>query len=237
MRVQSRVPLALFWFVVAQNRLSCEKGIMKRGPGSQGKRLRWIIASLAFLISLSSGAGFLAGEIGPKPETGFLAPHAVAKGLIVPINIRAGPRPDAVLFVERITQEYKRYGFFRIGLLPQVAAEGMTLEIREISRAREVLVELSSFVPKSINPSEVPVRGFTVRVSGQSTPLIRAASMKIGPGEWELRDGVFAKQDSPPIRFEDASLQVAGAGVGRICCHAGDKGVACDLFAVPSLRP
>jgi hypothetical protein len=53
------------------------------------------------------------------------------KRATIPIFVREQPRPVLIIRIDSIFKDYQRKGFFRIGLLPQWVAEGVTLEFRE----------------------------------------------------------------------------------------------------------
>jgi hypothetical protein len=161
----------------------------------------------------------------------------IAKGVIMPLHAGQDQKPVAVVRIERIVKEYQRHGFFRIGLLPQVVAEGLTLELREGSRATEILGELPFCLLKVISRGAAPVRGFTIRTPNQSIPLLQAAYLSLGAGEWRLRDGTLARPGVAPIRFTEATLQVTGPAAGRICCRSVGTPIAFNLFASEPPNP
>jgi hypothetical protein len=62
---------------------------------------------------------------------GQMLPGTKAKGMVMPVYVRGHSQAAAVLRIERISAEYQRKGFFRIGLLPQIVAEGVSIELRQ----------------------------------------------------------------------------------------------------------
>lgn len=141
-------------------------------------------------------------------------------------------KPVAVVRVERICREYKRHGFFRIGLLPQVIAEGVIFEVRRPDQMTNVLRELPSRLFAIHNEGAVEIRGMTLRSEGDLTPLLYARSLLFNQaGHWQLRDGILSKAGMAPIPFARATLEPTGPATGRFCCATANSTVTLNLFS------
>lgn len=167
------------------------------------------------------------GVVGVGAQTG-----SRARGAILPIYLDREPTPAAVVRVDEIYTQYQRRGFFRIGLLPQLVAKGVTLELGQTAQMTNAL---RTFRPQlfAVHGSDPFLCcGIKVRRQNDSRLLLQAQSLKFNDqGQWELTDG-----NLHGLHFDRATLQPTGPSAGRVVCQTEHQTSARNLFE-PTANP
>ena len=91
---------------------------------------------------------------------------------------RQGP-PVAVLRIERLSTEYEKRGFFRVGLLPKVVFTGVAVELDSIERLPAALANLQRVIERSRQGHQWEMR--LVRVTVRNGPANILAIGRVAP--------------------------------------------------------
>jgi len=138
-------------------------------------------------------------------------------GVTYPFYAPGGSEPAVLIHVERVHKDYQRRGFFRIGALPMVAADTVTVRIAQPDHALTALAKFDARLRQTGQVKAVEWRQVDFIFGSESTPRLRAARMQVSRGQtWELLDGVRLSTSTNEIRFARAVLHVAGERAGQI---------------------
>lgn len=139
-------------------------------------------------------------------------------GLKMPFYGARGGTPVAVVHVQRFRKEFDRKGFYRIGMMPLLIAEDVTIEVWREAEFREVLGEIKTILgPSSTQGARVEMRRVTFRFPNESTPRLTADSARFKPdGAWDLRGSIQFTAGSESLRARHGRLTVTGAEAGRL---------------------
>lgn len=205
------------------------------GPFRQRVVLSLIVAAVVFI-----GSGLSAREP-TNSGSGFLSPRTIAKGVMIPIFVEQDAKSVGILRVDRVFTEYQRKGLFRIGLLPQIVAEGVTVEFRQPDQIANVLGAIRSRLFATHYEAAAELRRIVIQADSGSAPLLQARSVRFDEaGRWQLRDGLISKPGTNPIRFTRAVLQPTGPLAGHIRYESRASTASLNLFSaalVPNSDP
>lgn len=165
-------------------------------------------------------------------DTGFLSPQAVARKVILPLYAKGEAEPAIVVRASRVSREFQRHGFFRLGLAPQTVMIDLSIEVRDAPRARELLRDVVSRVSSESGKGPVLVRGIAICLPGQSAPVVKASGLDFASGVWRLRAGTLTLSGKDSTEFSDAILNVTGPNVGRLTLAADVGPRVIDLFEI-----
>ncbi len=141
----------------------------------------------------------------------------LAKGLTAPIFVPPDPHPAAVLTIGSISREYARHGYFRIGALPELVIDSVTLEIRNPSVIGRILDALNERSLPHLPDKWVRIRNVCLKAGYGSRSIIVAAEIrKLGRLRWRFVDGVVSNDGTNFHTFDEASLSVSGPGFGQL---------------------
>src|SRR5688572_18044946 len=145
-------------------------------------------------------------------------------GVTYPFYAPGGSEPAVLIHVERVHKDYQRRGFFRIGALPMVAADTVTVRIAQPDHALTALAKLDARLRQIGQVKAVEWRRVDFIFGSESTPRLRATRMQVSRGQtWEFLDGVRLNTLTNEIRFARAILHVAGARAGQITARTENE--------------
>src|SRR5690242_15914382 len=132
------------------------------------------------------------------------------KNAAVAFYVGEEQEPAAVLRVRQIHRDYQRKGFFRIGLLPMAAFEGVRVEIYHPESAASSLVQCHEWL-NSRSGGRLELRDVRLAVIGHTTNwLACGVARPSADGRWELSEGVTFASDTRQIQAVNAVLQAVG---------------------------
>jgi hypothetical protein len=126
-----------------------------------------VITCLASLFSDES-FDFLALPVRAEGTSG------IAKGVVIPIHREGQSEAALVVRIDRIYREYQRMGFFRIGVLPKVIAEGVKFEFRNTSDLVQSLRQARASLFEVHHASAMELRNVAFKVGKSDTPFLQA---------------------------------------------------------------
>ena len=199
---------------------STEEGVVLSLPSR-----RWrVFCSLAVL----------AGAMLLTARASLLDSPLELKGVTVPVYVDSRTEPAAILRADRIFTDYQRRGFFRIGVLPLLVFDRLTLEIREPARFAAVLSTVSGqFAIKDNVRKAVEGREFTLWLGGEQNGRVCARRVRVEDGTvWRLQDGSVDRPGTAAMAFRRATLIVTGARAGELSCETTNGTVQLQLLSL-----
>jgi hypothetical protein len=187
-----------------------------------------ITAWISFLLIL------LAGYSSAVAQSWFLNSQARATKALIAIYPDVGLRPIAIIRADQIYGDYQRRGFFRIGVLPMLVLDGLSLEICDTNQLSAALIRAGThFDCKGKASSAVEGRNFSLSFSGQTNGAVHAQTVRLASGtEWLLQDGTVDQPAAASISFRRASLAVAGPKAGELTYEATNGVVRIHLLSL-----
>jgi hypothetical protein len=166
-------------------------------------------------------------------------PNIEVRNAVAPIYLEARPEPAAILRADRVATEYQRRGFFRIGALPMLVMDGLSLEFLDSNRFSNVLSSASARL-SGAGEMKKPVEGRNLRVwfAPDTERRLTAQRVRLENGfTWRLHDGGIIQNGAVVIPFSEATLAVAGADIGELVCKSPAGVVHTNLLSVLSAKP
>ncbi len=146
----------------------------------------------------------------------------IAKGLNAPIFVAPHPHPVAILSIGTISKEYARHGFFRIGLLPELLIDSVTLEIRNSSEVSRILGTVQARSQPLLPQKGVRIQDVCIKVDYEGQRILVASQIRdLGKPRWQFADGVVSTDGTNFVTFDHASLSVGGTDFGQLVAVSG----------------
>ena len=160
-----------------------------------------------------------------------------ASGVVLAIYPEIGLQPLAILRADQLYEDYQRRGFFRIGALPMLVAEGLSVELCDTNQLSAALTQASTrFGVKAKKFKAVEGRGFSLSFSGQLKGVVHARTARLESStEWRLQEGTVEQPGSAAIAFRRATLAVAGPKAGELTYETATGPTSVHLLAL--IRP
>jgi hypothetical protein len=199
-----------------------------KDPSTLSKRARGMKVRIAvFLAFLALATLNRAGEV--------LPPGGGAKGVVVPLYVAGQAEPAAVLRIEKVYTDFQRRGFFRIGLLPMLVAEGVEVELRSQEHILAALKQVGDYLQRRGRATTLELRRVVIELPGRSAPRLEAGRVRFRPeGSWELAGGVRWRGASAEVQASSGTFCPAGDRAGQLLM-ATDNGPVEVRICNPSL--
>ena len=189
-------------------------------------RFPWVTIAAGLVIS-----SLVAEADSPGQAVGGVKSVAMKKA-VMPVYLDFSSPAVAVLRADRIYPTHQRWGYFRIGLLPMLACDGVTLEVCDAEKAAQALAELRDNLKSQANGTIVEMRQVAIRFTPETTPRLTAAVMHLQDhGQWQLSDVAF-QSGTNVVHAARALLQVSGEQAGRLTWQSAGGIISANLFAV-----
>jgi len=153
-------------------------------------------------------------------------------------------QPEAVITIRSARRGHRRQGFYRIGLLPALLVEDVTVEVRDPETVRDALQATEARLKALGHGSLLELRRIEVRLAGQSDTKLSAKSLLLGSSSvWQLRGDVRLETSMTVFASERAALTVTGRDAGRLDFETDGGKRTFNLFgpnrskSQPSTRP
>lgn len=117
----------------------------------------------------------------------------------------------ALLGIERIGTEYEQHGFFRIGLLPRVVLQDVTLDLRSTEGVTAMVERLQRLLSPD-RPTRAPfeLRGFAIRKGTNAAPLVEASFVRGGRNGIRFSNVTLRRADGNTLMLREARLTKGG---------------------------
>ncbi|MBI5772481.1 MAG: hypothetical protein HZA89_01915 [Verrucomicrobia bacterium] len=154
------------------------------------------------------------------------------RGAAIPIFLGTNSEPAAVIRVKNMGKDFRRMGFFRIGLLPMAVAEDVTVEFRRPEEMTNALSRAHNWFTPPGNPRVAELRRVVFLFpDSKITNRLEVARVRFAAkDEWQLLDGVLLRTPNQTTRGSSGTLRVAGGGAGLIRCNTDNGTAEFNLF-------
>ncbi|MGA2747791.1 MAG: hypothetical protein ABSG59_03365 [Verrucomicrobiota bacterium] len=170
--------------------------------------LKTIVCGAACLLFAQGQAQTLAELL----QNGYSLQHAV-----IPLYSETDRQLSTVVHVDKAFLDYQRKGFFRIGILPMGALEGVTFEVRNAASAPRTLHQLGRWLGGG-DGSRVELR--QVKFLYQTNSLEAGRVQVRSADRWDLFDGVRMVCGGAERRASRATLEISGQRAGQVVLDA-----------------
>jgi len=158
------------------------------------------------------------------------AADLVARGVVMVFYSANDAHQIALVRADRIFVDHQQMGFFRIGVLPFVAAENVWFDIRDAAETSKKLSSIHAQFARRGVDGPIELRNVSFSFPTETTPRLQAKIIRLrADGVWHVLDGVVADRDGR-THFIEATLQPAGSLAGRLSFQGGINSRTVDLF-------
>lgn len=163
----------------------------------------------------------------------WLSQNSVIKGAMVPVYFPGEPAPAAVLRLGRVSSDYERRGFFRIGLLPLVAVEDARIELMAGAKLTNALSRAHGWLEHFAAGRHLELRQVSLLFPPEKTPRLLAGRARLDrQGRWLLSGGITLRDGASQIQISQATLQATGAQTGWLTWETTNAPARVNLFSI-----
>jgi hypothetical protein len=161
----------------------------------------------------------------PSRERAEASPKTVAKGVLGPMFLSDDSlTPSAILRIERIFTDHQRKGFFKIGILPMLIAEGVVLDVEKPAKLQESLERIPPSMKRNHASGTIELRRVTIQLRSEPQASLRVGRMRPVDGlrAWQLFDPVW-RLGTNSVRAAQGELRLSehGSTELRLNCESG----------------
>jgi hypothetical protein len=184
--------------------------------------------------ALLVGAAFLLGlavfQVDLRGQSDLIPNHSKLKGVVLPVYLDFGSKPAALLRAKAIYPDHQRRAFFRIGVLPMLVAEDVTVEVCDPERAAAALAGLRDGLKPHAHGAAIELRRVAFQFPAEPAPRLKAATLRLQDnGQWQLLDFTLQSPTNAP-RIPRGRLQITGDHAGRVTWETAGGPAAFNLF-------
>jgi hypothetical protein len=167
--------------------------------------------SLSLLIGLLLVPSGLAQDLFPDPRVQL-------RNAVISVYPDSAAEPAAMIRAGRVFSDYQTRGFFRIGALPMLVLDRLSVELLQPEQLSKALRSLGEkFAVKNDSRKAVEGRDFCLWFSSRKDAQLRARRVRLESGTaWRLFDGALLRPGSDVIPFRQATLTIAGPNAGEL---------------------
>ena len=141
---------------------------------------------------------------------------AGVRGVKLDFYCDAQLEPVARVRIAQVSKAYERKGFFRIGALPIIAMDDVSIEIADCDLAISALAKVENWLC-SHDRHELELRHLKVRFGSSPTNLLESGrAVIVSAGEWQLTDQVRFSCGTNLWSAARATLQPSGPHAGQL---------------------
>ena len=154
------------------------------------------------------------------------------KGIGVPIYLKGHNKPSVIIRIESMRPDHERRGFFRIGVLPIVVADGVRLEVLDPGHGAEALSGAANWLSGRSGSRPVELRQVTLIVGREPIPWLEANRARTdNSGQLRLLDGITIRHGETTTRSSGGVLHLSGTNAGRVSWNSDRGAMTADLFS------
>ena len=159
-----------------------------------------------------------------------------ASNVCVAVYLKSELSPVAIVRARVIHGDYQRRGFFRIGVLPMLALERLTLRCVTQSTWSGVLTNATAFLARKGEARKaVEGRDFALSFTSKPDGRVTARSVRLeGREAWSLAEGRVDMPPGKPVNFRQATLTISGPRAGDLLCETTNGPVRICLCSLLS---
>jgi hypothetical protein len=154
------------------------------------------------------------------------------KGLTIPLQVSPDSPQSFQIACGRVHLESKKLGLFRIGPMPQLIIEDMTILLPPDVDLAASAAALDAFFNANPTWSDIAIRGFQVRQMPSQAPLLQAASARIDASQGKIFFEKFVARQtiSDKVTFLRAVLRLRGNLAGQVFRIRGRSDDSVKIF-------
>ena len=154
------------------------------------------------------------------------------KGLTIPLQVSPDSPQSLQIACGRVHLESKKLGLFRIGPMPQLVIEDMTILLPQDVDLAASAAALDAFFNANPTWSYIAIRGFEVRQMPSQTPLLKAASARIDASQGKIFFEKFLAQQTigDKVAAPRAVLRLRGNLAGQVFRIRGRSDDSVKIF-------
>lgn len=159
-----------------------------------------------------------------------------AKKAVVALYGESDLEPVAVFRAERIFSDYQRRGFFRIGALPLLVFDGLSIELHDPAQVSKALATLGArFDAQGDARKAVEGRDFCLSFASEKDGRLRARRVRLESATaWHLQEGTVLQAGAAPMPFRQGTLTITGPQAGQLTCETTNGTVRIQLLSLLS---
>jgi hypothetical protein len=146
--------------------------------------------------------------------------------------------PVAVFRAERIFSDYQRRGFFRIGALPLLVFDGLSIELHDPAQVSKALATLGArFDTRGDARKAIEGRDFCLSFASEKEGRLRARRVRLETATaWHLQEGTVHQAGASPMPFRQGTLTITGPQAGQLTCETTNGTVRIHVLSLLSNR-
>ena len=154
------------------------------------------------------------------------------KGLTIPLQVSPDSPQSLQIACGRVHLESKKLGLFRIGPMPQLVIEDMTIFLPRGVDLAASAAALDAFFNANPTWSDISIRGFEVRQMPFQTPFLKADSARIDASQGKIFFEKFLAQQTivDNISAPRAVLRLRGNLAGQVFRVRGGSDDSVKIF-------
>lgn len=171
---------------------------------------------MAVIFLAGAGGNGLAGSSPVSQELG--------RGMVSANYDRQTGERYATVRIRRLAQDYQRKGFFRIGVLPEVVGEGVSLECHNPARLATAFATLQNRLKDLARGASIELRDFEIYCPTERPLRLQARRVRVSGTECVLFDVALIGSPEGERRTSRATL-VVDEDAGTLTLRTADDGV------------
>ena len=154
------------------------------------------------------------------------------KGLTIPLHFSPESPQSFQITCGRVHLESKKLGLFRIGPMPQLVIEDMTIFLPQDTGLAALASALDAFFNANPTWSDIAIRGFEVRQMPSQTSLLSAQMARIDASQGSIFFEKFLAQQTISIKISAlrAVLRLRGDFAGQVFRIRGRSDDSVKIF-------
>jgi hypothetical protein len=149
---------------------------------------------------------FLIGARGTSIEADLPVSRELGRGVVSAFYDKQTGERYATIRISRLAQGCQRRGFFRIGVLPELVADGVILECTDSARLATAFANLQNRLRDFSSRAPIELRDFEVCCPTEKAFLLKARQVRISGSECVLFDVTLICSQQSERRTSRATL-------------------------------
>jgi hypothetical protein len=141
-------------------------------------------------------------------------------------------QPAARVHAARIFLDHEKFGFFRLGVAPLVAIQGVRLQVRSARDLTNVPALFEAWNPPARRPLPMEMREFQLSLFGEGEPRLRASTARLRDFS-TLEVSKVWLAGTAPVSISKATLLLAGPRAGILHWNDGGRQSELTVFNPP----
>lgn len=174
-------------------------------------------------------------QSGIAADFGF-GKHDWIKNAQIPVFLSPNQGPAAVITIDKLSVDFQRKGFFKIGVLSYLACDGVDIRVYDSEEICRAIADLLQHVSEN-SGRQILVRNLSVYLGDSTNPVLRAEKVRITKsGRCELASVSYRQNDGTPEVIPTAWLDKESQSEAFIVSNAEQGVPPVDLRSLLKLK-